>query len=84
MSAAAAPQWSGEEFEEQLAVAAAAFRADRIREPAERYIEVFDDYAARVRTLLEVTDNLSRLTAASQQASARGLRCLPPLTGHLD
>ena len=73
MNSAVAPQWSDEEFEEQLAIAAAAFRADRIREPAERYPEVFDDYAARVRTLLDVTDNLARLTAASQQATAQGL-----------
>ena len=73
MNSVAAPQWSDEEFEEQLAVAAAAFRAERIREPTERYLEVIDDYAARTRTLLEVTDNLARLTAASQQASAQGL-----------
>ena len=75
MNAVAPPQWSDEQFEEQLDVAATAFREGRIREPVERYLEVFDDYAARIRALLDVTDNLSLLAAASGNVSSD---CLSP------
>lgn len=53
------PRWSEAEFEEQLAVASAAFREERLREPVEQYREVFDGYAARVRALLTGTNNLT-------------------------
>ena len=62
------PRWSDKEFEEHLTIAATSFREDRIREPVEQYREVFDDYATRIRTLLDVTDNLSRLDATPMRS----------------
>ncbi len=64
MNPAAPPQWSPEQFEEQLAASSAAFREERIREPSEQYREVFDEYAARVRALLAGTNNLADWTQA--------------------
>ena len=59
MSAAEPPRWNDQQFEEQLTVATAAFCEERLREPAEQYREVFDDYVARVRVLLARTDHLT-------------------------
>ena len=65
MSRADPPRWTDEQFDEQLADALEAFRVERLREPVEQYLEVFDGYAASVRSLLSETGNLSRLTDAS-------------------
>lgn len=59
MSPIEPPRWNDQQFEEQLTVAEAAFREERLREPAEQYREVFEDYAARVRALLAGTDHLT-------------------------
>ena len=64
------PRWSETDFDEQLSIASTAFRKERIREPVEQYREVFEDYATRIRTLLDVTDNLSRLEAAPERSGA--------------
>lgn len=58
------PRWTDEQFDVQLTRALEAFRAERLREPVEQYLEVFDGYAASVRSLLSETGNLSRLTDA--------------------
>ena len=73
MNLAAPPQWSPEQFEKQLAVSLAAFREERIREPAEQYREVFDEYAARVRALLAGTDNLADWTQALEVVLSVGV-----------
>lgn len=59
MNPATPPRWTEDELEEQLAVSATAFCEERIREPIEQYREVFDDYAARIRALLDGTNNLT-------------------------
>lgn len=53
------PRWTEDEFEEHLAISAAVFREERIREPIEQYREVFDGYAARIRALLTGTNHLT-------------------------
>lgn len=67
MSRADPPRWTDEQFDEQLADALEAFRGERLREPVEQYLEVFDGYAASVRSLLSGTGNLSRLTYTSSE-----------------
>lgn len=67
MSRAHPPRWTDEQFDEQLADALEAFRGERLREPVEQYLEVFDGYAASVRSLLSETGNLSRLTYTSSE-----------------
>ena len=59
------PRWSDEQFDEERQKALETFREERLRESAEQYLEVFDDYAARVRVLLTQTDDLSQLSDAS-------------------
>lgn len=68
MNLADPPRWNEDELEKQLKTAAAAFREERLREPVELYRRVFEDYAARVRALLDRTNNLSHLASASQRA----------------
>lgn len=58
------PRWSDQEFEEQLTAAETAFCEERLREPLEQYLAVFDEYAARVRALLLGTDHLTNWTDA--------------------
>ncbi len=59
------PRWNEGELDEQIARALKAFREERVTEPVEQYRHVFDEFAARVRMLLAVTDNLSTLQDAS-------------------
>ena len=64
MSPIEPPRWGDQQFEEQLTAAKAAFCEERLREPLEQYLEVFDEYAARVRALLLGTDHLTNWTGA--------------------
>ena len=57
MSLTEPPRWNDQQFEEQRTIASAAFCEERLREPVEQYREVFDGYAARVRALLDKTNN---------------------------
>ena len=59
MSLTEPPRWNDQQFEEQRTIASAAFCEERLREPVEQYREVFDGYAARVRALLDKTNNLT-------------------------
>ena len=63
MSLIGPPRWNEDELDEQIARALEAFREERVTEPVEQYRHVFDVFAARVRTLLAVTDNLSTTTS---------------------
>jgi len=64
------PRWNEDELDDQIAQALEAFRRERVTEPVEQYRHVFDEFAARVRTLLAVTDNLSTLQDAAPELLA--------------
>lgn len=64
------PRWNEDELDEQIAQALEAFREERVTEPVEQYRHVFDEFAARVRTLLAATDNLSTLQDAAPELLA--------------
>ncbi len=64
------PRWNEDELDEQIARSLEAFREERVTEPVEQYRHIFDEFAARVRTLLAVTDNLSTLQDASPELLA--------------
>lgn len=66
------PRWNEDELDEQIDRALEAFREERVTEPIEQYRHVFDEFAARVRTLLAMTDNLSTLQDASPELLANG------------
>ena len=59
MSLTEPPRWNDQQFEEQRTIASAAFCEERLREPVEQYREIFDGYVARVRALLDETNNLT-------------------------
>ena len=87
MSRAEPPRWSDQQLADQLMIASAAFREERIREPVEQYREVFDGYAARVRALLVGTNNLTNWADAveiilSDHVGLEALRYLagPPIS----
>src|SRR6266511_3702376 len=79
--------WSTEELASELAKSIAIFREQRILEPLEAYLEVFDQYRAVVEDLLEDTVDLDRLrerapAILSNPQSADILRYLvgPPIS----
>ena len=87
MSLIVPPRWNEDDLDEQIAQALEAFREERVTEPVEQYRHVFDEFAARVRTLLAVTDNLSALQDAepdllADQDTLDALRYLagPPIS----
>ena len=55
------PRWTNEQLDEQSARARAIFREERMREPLEDYLEVFDQYQGAVENLLETTIDLSNM-----------------------
>jgi len=57
----APPRWSREELEADRAKSQEVFRAERIQEPLEDYLEAFDAYQGGVEELLETTIDLSTL-----------------------
>lgn len=56
------PVWSADELEEDRTIAIAQFRDERLQEPLEEYLEVFDTYHGAVQDLLEATVDLSNLS----------------------
>jgi hypothetical protein len=61
----APPRWTPEQLGAERATAQELFRRERIREPLEDYLEVFDEYQGRVEDLLETTIDLSTLDDAA-------------------
>lgn len=59
-----APKWTQNDFEADLQRAVAIFRRERIQEPLEAYLEVFDRYQGVFGNLLEATVDLTRLQPA--------------------
>ena len=55
------PQWSAEEFEVARMSAVTRFRDERLREPLEQYLELFDAYLGTVEDLLEATVDLTSI-----------------------
>lgn len=55
------PVWNPEELERDRQVAIEQFRVERLEEPLEQYLEVFDSYQGVVEELLETTVDLTRL-----------------------
>ena len=55
------PQWSEEEFQRDRLEAIANFRHERLEEPLEAYLELFDKYQGVFEELLEATVDLSAL-----------------------
>lgn len=55
------PRWTKEELEAARAKAIEIFRKQRMEEPLEEYLEVFDEYQGKVEELLETTVDLTTL-----------------------
>jgi hypothetical protein len=61
----APPRWTEDQLSAQRATAQELFRQERMREPLEDYLEVFDEYSGHVEDLLETTIDLSNLDATA-------------------
>jgi hypothetical protein len=61
----APPRWTEDQLTAQCVRAQEIFRQERMREPLEDYLEVFDDYQGYVEDLLETTIDLSTLDVAA-------------------
>ncbi len=55
------PRWTKEELETSRIQAIELFRKQRMEEPLEEYLEVFDEYQGKVEELLETTVDLAAL-----------------------
>lgn len=55
------PRWARAELEVERTRAIELFRKQRMEEPLEEYLEVFDEYQGKVEELLETTVDLSKL-----------------------
>ncbi len=55
------PRWTAERFEHDRNEAIAMFRRERLEEPLEAYLEMFDQYQGVFEELLETTVDLSKL-----------------------
>lgn len=56
------PRWTAEQFERDRNEAIAIFRRERLEEPLEAYLEMFDQYQGVFEELLETTVDLSNLS----------------------
>lgn len=56
------PRWTDEQLEADRQRAIEAFRASRMQEPLEAYLEAFDEYRGVVEDLLEQTVDLTQIT----------------------
>ena len=54
-------RWTRDELEAARVKAIELFRKDRMEEPLEEYLEVFDDYQDKIEELLETTVDLTTL-----------------------
>jgi hypothetical protein len=61
----APPRWTEDQLTAECVRAQEIFRQERIREPLEDYLEVFDEYQGHVEDLLETTIDLSTLDTAA-------------------
>ena len=59
------PRWTSDEFEHERALAIKLFRRERLEEPLEQYLEVFDSYHGDVENLFESTVDLTDLEGAA-------------------
>jgi len=59
------PRWTREELEQYRARAVEAFRHQRMQEPLEDYLEVFDRYRVVMENLLEASADLAQLDNAA-------------------
>ena len=60
------PQWSEEALERDRLRAIEIFREERLTEPVERYLELFDEYSANVELLMRESDDLRLLREVAQ------------------
>jgi hypothetical protein len=65
MSRVVPPIWSDDELELDRRTAITKFREERLQEPLEQYLELFDTYRGIVEDLLEATVDLTTLSSAS-------------------
>jgi len=56
-----APRWTEEQLEAERIRAIEVFRKERMEEPLEQYLDVFDEYQGRVEELFETTVDLTEL-----------------------
>ena len=59
------PRWNDSELSAALELASSMFRAQRMQEPLDDYLEAFDEYQVVVEDLLEATDDLLHLDDAA-------------------
>lgn len=81
------PRWTKNDLTADLARAVDRFRRERLEEPLEAYLEIFDEYQGVFEELLESTTDLSRLAPAAidllpNDRSMEALRYLagPPIS----
>ncbi|MGH8908428.1 MAG: XamI family restriction endonuclease [Egibacteraceae bacterium] len=60
-----APRWTPDHLESQRQLAVEYFREERMREPLEAYLWVFERYRSAVENLLELTTDLSTIRTAA-------------------
>ena len=56
------PRWNAEQLRNDLELAIGHFRAERLQEPLEDYLDAFDEYRIHVERLLNATDDLAQLS----------------------
>ena len=76
------PLWTEERLEQDRLLAIEAFREERMREPLEKYLEVFETYRDAFDELLETTVDLTRIyehavTILTHDRLSEALRYLP-------
>ena len=57
------PKWSSEDFDKARSIAQGHFKAERVKEPLEAYLDSFEDIRDAVEELLELTVDLADLRA---------------------
>jgi hypothetical protein len=61
------PRWTEEDVGENVALATDIFRKERLEEPLEKYLEVFDEYQGNIEDLFQTTIDLADLDDATIQ-----------------
>lgn len=78
-----APVWNRERLDEDRSKAVEVFRDDRMREPLEKYLDVFDKYRGVFEDVLELTIDLKQLSVEnviqilSKETWCEALRYIP-------
>lgn len=67
MSGIAPPIWSDNELEIDRRASITKFRDERLQEPLEQYLELFDNYRGVFEELLEITVDLTQLSTANSE-----------------